>query len=215
MTMPSLSDLFRRCLQANYITLGHSADVAIERIGDTLYIYLECSDGGDDWRNNIDFPSRAYAHADGTTWRAHRGFLKVWGELEEYVAPLVADEKIGHIVTVGYSHGGALATLCHEYIWYHRPDLRERIEGYGFGAPRVIWGVYGQDILSRWQRFTVIRNIDDIVTHLPPRLLGYTHVGQMLEIGEKGRYSCTAAHRPENILAELERGGGFGFKCRY
>jgi hypothetical protein len=61
--------------------------------------------------------------------------------------------------------------------------------------------------LSRWERFTVIRNIDDIVTHLPPRALGYTHVGHVLEIGEKGTYSRVDAHRPENILAELKRAG--------
>ena len=203
----SLFELFEHCLRARYVTLSDSADVAVEYIDNTMYIYLECSDGGDDWRNNLDFPAKAYKRMGKTVWRAHRGFLKVWKAVEDYVAPLVADAAVQNIVTVGFSHGGALAVLCHEYVWYHRPDLRERIEGYGFGAPRVLWGVYSRDILSRWERFTVVRNIDDIVTHLPPRALGYTHVGRMLEIGEKGRYSPIDAHRPENILAELKWAG--------
>ena len=50
---------------------------------------------------------------------------------------------------------------------------------------------------------TVVRNIDDIVTHLPPKILGFTHVGKMLEIGKRGKYSSVDAHRPENIMREL------------
>lgn len=202
-----LSEYLRQCLDAYYTTLAEGADVAIERAGDRLTIYLEHSDGGDDWRNNLDFPTVPYRAADGIRWRAHRGFVRVWKVIEEHVATILADPTLQSIVTVGYSHGGALAVLCHEYIWYNRPDLRSHIKGYGFGAPRVVWGLYEQEFYDRWARFTVIRNIDDIVTHLPPRVLGYTHVGHMLEIGEKGRYTRVDAHRPENILKELERVG--------
>ena len=127
--------------------------------------------------------------------------------MESYLAYAIGDPAIEKIVTVGYSHGAALAVLCHEYIWYHRPDLRETIEGYGFGSPRVIWGALTADLQKRWAGFTIIRNLDDLVTHLPPAFLGYVHVGKMLEIGEEGKYSPADAHREENILKELERGG--------
>jgi hypothetical protein len=44
-------------------------------------------------------------------------------------------------VVVGYSHGGALAAFCHECVWFHRPDLREKgLLGYGFEAPRIYAG---------------------------------------------------------------------------
>lgn len=203
----TLTTLFRRCLDISYTTLADSADVATERVGTTLYIYLEHSDGGEDWRNNFDFPTVPYRPMDTHVWRAHRGFVRVWKRVEEYLVDTITDPTLDRIVTVGYSHGGALAVLCHEYVWYHRPDLHEHIEGYGFGAPRVVWGLLPTDLASRWERFTVIRNLDDIVTHLPPRALGYTHVGRMLEIGEEGRYSRVDAHRAENILVELERAG--------
>lgn len=200
-----LSALFQGCLDAPYVHLAESADCCFERQGETLYIYLQDSDGYEDWKNNLDFPARPYRRMGQTHWYAHRGFVKVWRAVEPYIASAVMDESVRRVVTVGYSHGGALAVLCHEYIWFHRPDLRAHIEGYGFGAPRVIWGVYGQEVMARWERFTVVRNIDDIVTHLPPRVLGYFHVGQLLAIGEKGRYSRIDAHRAENILAELHR----------
>ena len=206
-----LSTLFENCLRADYIHAGEGADYATVRRGGTLYVYLEASDGGEDWKNNLDFPTRAYCRGKECPFRAHRGFLRVWESAAKALAPALLEPTVKKIVTVGFSHGAALAVLCHEYVWYHRPDLRPVIEGYGFGCPRVLWGRLSLDLRARWARFTVIRNIDDLVTHLPPALLGYTHVGEMLEIGARGRYSRTDAHRPENILAELrawENGAG-------
>ncbi len=195
-----LSSLFEKCLRAPYIHADEGADYYTERLGTTLYIYLEASNGEEDWKNNLDFPTRAYCHGKECPFRAHRGFLRVWESLLPILVPVIADPAVRKIVTVGFSHGAALAVLCHEYAWYHRPDLRGVIEGYGFGCPRVIWGAYPAD---RWERFTVIRNVDDLVTHLPPAILGYTHVGEMIEIGARGRYSRIDAHRPENIAAAL------------
>jgi hypothetical protein len=137
-------------------------------------------------------------------WFAHRGFLKVWKSIEPHIEPLVKDETVKHITVVGYSHGAALAVFCHEYVWYHRPDLRDNLYGCGFGCPRVFWGIKTKQIKRRWERFAVIRNIDDIVTHVPPFLFGFSHVGAMIEVGQKGKYNSIDAHRPQNILAELE-----------
>lgn len=202
-----LTVLFEKCLNANYIHTPDSGDYATERIGNTMYIYLEHSNGNEDWKNNIDFPARPYKRMGKIVWRAHWGFLHVWKSIEPFLAEEIADPSIEKIVTVGYSHGAALAVLCHEYIWFHREDLRECIEGYGFGCPRVIWGRLTEDLKTRWCHFTVIRNLNDIVTHVPPAFLGYTHVGTMLTIGKAGNYSPVNAHRSEHILKELEKKG--------
>ena len=138
-----------------------------------------------------------------TVWFAHRGFLKVWKSIEPFIEKAILDKSLYNIVTVGFSHGAALAVLCHEFVWYNREDLRKKILGYGYGCPRVIWGLRNLSILSRWERFTVIRNIDDIVTHVPPTVFGYYHVGSLLEIGEREKYSAIDAHRPESYLKEL------------
>ncbi len=198
-----LSTLFENSINIDYTRVENTADYAIEHIGSTLYIYFEASSGINDWKNNLDFPARAYKRMGKTAWFAHSGFLSVWKILEAYISPYIFNPNINNIVTVGYSHGAAIAVLCHEYIWYHRPDLRDSFEGYGFGCPRVIWGELYKKTRQRWERFTVIRNIDDIVTHMPPSALGFSHIGRLLEIGESGKYSPTDAHRAENILAEL------------
>ena len=176
-----------------------------------MYVYLEHSSGAEDWQNNLDFVARPYKNMEGN-WQAHGGFVNVWKSVEDYIAPEILNENYRKITIVGYSHGAALAVLCHEYAFYHRPDIRENISGFGFGCPRVIFGRKSSEHERIWRNFTVIRNIDDMVTHLPPSILGFFHVGSMLEIGERGKYSRVDAHRPENILRELkiyEAKGGF------
>ena len=197
-----LSCLFEQCLTADYTRVGESVDYALKRQGDTLYLYLEDSDGCADWRANLDFPAVAYRRDGKTVFRAHRGFLKAWRTLEGAIAEAVLDPSLRAFTAVGYSHGAALAVLAHEYAWYHRKDLRPRLRGFGFGCPRVIF-MPSPSLYERWKSFTAVRNLGDIVTHLPPAILGYRHVGHLLEIGARGRYSPIDAHRPENILREL------------
>ena len=60
-------------------------------------------------------------------------------------------------------------------------------------------------VQNRWRNFTVVRNIDDLVTHLPPASMGYRHIGKLLEIGAKGRYADWDAHKAKNIEKELRR----------
>lgn len=200
----NLLQLFQECVNRKYIHVENSGDYSIERDGDSLYIYLECSNGIEDWKNNFNFPAKPYRRMGRAVWFAHRGFLKVWKSIEKYIEPYVQDETVKMVTVVGYSHGAALAVFCHEYIWYHRPDLRSKLFGYGFGCPRAFWGIKRKRVKQRWERFIVIRNIDDIVTHVPPSLLGFSHVGSIMEIGQKGTYNSIDAHRPDNIMTELE-----------
>lgn len=201
----TLSELFSWCLKIPYQQTGASANYALKRVGSTLYLFFEGSSGKNDWKNNLDFPAKAYKRMGKTVWFAHRGFLKVWKEIEPMLVGDIADLAFDKIVIVGYSHGGALAMLCHEYVWYHRPDLRGKIESYGFGAPRVFWGIKTRKLTERWNCYTVIRNINDLITRLPPVAFGYSHVGALLKIGEKGKYTAIEAHYAENILAELQK----------
>lgn len=200
-----LSELFEKCLTIRYTHVENSADYATERVGPILYIYFEASDGIVDWKNNFDFPAKPYKRMGRTIWFAHRGFLRVWKSIEAHAARELLDPSVKKIVVVGYSHGAAVAAFCHEYVWFNRPELRNSLEGYGFGCPRIFWGLRTKALKRRWERFVVVRNINDIVTHLPPAIFGFSHVGSLLKIGERKKYSCVDAHRPENLSAELKR----------
>ena len=198
-----LHSLFWACLEREYFETasGGSFDWILD--GRLLYIFFEKSDGAEDWLNNLDFFSQPYGEM-AEPWYCHGGFLRVWKEILPYLKEILANGELSCVVTVGYSHGAALALLCHEYLWFHRPDLRGRIFGYGFGCPRVVRGYVPRES-ERWRNFYVIRNIDDAVTHLPPSIFGFRHVGQLVEIGEAGKYTPIDAHRAENYLYELEK----------
>lgn len=193
--------LFRACLDCDYVEVENGGSYATLHDGGRLYIFFEKSNGEEDWRNNFGYHSVRYPRV-GETWFCHEGFLRVWESILPYIKENIENASEG-VICVGYSHGAALALLCHEYVWYKRPELRALSYGVGFGCPRVIWGNAPQD--ERWQSFFGVRNVGDIVTHLPPTVFGYRHVGNVIEIGKAGRYSPIDAHREESYIAELEK----------
>lgn len=209
--------LFELCLDAEYVSVEESGSFCLERKGDILYVLFEKSNGVRDWENNLDFASvvhtssnkndkiavAAYSDMD-EKWYCHGGFLRVWKSVLPYIEGALLDLEIRRIYCVGYSHGAALALLCHEYLWYNRQDIRESTFSFGFGCPRVIYGSVPRE-KERWANFYVIRNLDDIVTHLPLRILGYRHVGNLVEIGRRGSYSKIEAHMAENYILSLRR----------
>ena len=196
-----LSELFENCLTRSYKEASGEVSYAFECVGKTLYIYLEASNGISDWRRNLAFPAKAY-RTDKGIWFAHRGFLSAWKILRPIVLSQVLNQRPSTIVSLGYSHGAAIATLCHEYLFYHRLVPSDALFGFAFASPRVLWGRVDD---RRWEKFTVIRNRGDLVTHLPPLIFGFRHVGQILRIGEKGRYGQLEAHTPDAMLSELRR----------
>lgn len=198
-----LRALFESCLGADYQKTVIGGSWAHERSGDALFLYFEHSNGVLDWLHNLQFTATPYRDMQ-PNWECHTGFLRVWKSVRPHLEPLIADPTVREITIVGYSHGAALAVLCHEWVWFHRPDLRERLSGFGFGCPRVLFGCVPPALALRWDRFFVVRNLDDLVTHLPPRSLGFCHVGNLITVGAPDRYTPIDAHRPESYLAELQ-----------
>lgn len=195
-----LLKLFLSCLDADYTDAEGGGSYATVRDGERLYIFFEKSNGYEDWWNNLSYRAVPRGRKnDG--WLCHEGFLKVFEGIRPNIEKAIKSPTVKNIVTVGYSHGAALALLCHEYIWYTRVDLRNSIAGYGFGCPRVVWGRVKNE-KQRWRNFYVIRNIDDIVTHVPPAIFGYMHKGNLIEIGN-GDKNGIDAHRAENYIATL------------
>lgn len=107
----SLYDLLSRCVSVPYASAGVSANYALQREGQTLYVFFEKSNGANDWKRNLDFPAKPYKRMGRTMWFAHRGFLKVWKELEPILASPLSDPTVKKIVVTGYSHGAAVAML--------------------------------------------------------------------------------------------------------
>lgn len=192
---------FKKCLSLwrDYIDVENSASYYIERDGSKLTIYFEWSNGVVDWMNNFNFPAKPYRKMD-YLWFCHRGFLKVWKSIEPYIAPEILSLSTEKIDIVGYSHGGAIAQLCYEYVKFNRPDVE--VTGVGYGSPRVFWGFARKSVKRRFEGFVVVRNSKDIVTHLPPVLFGFRHICKVVKIGSYSR-GMIDDHREESYLESL------------
>ncbi len=195
--------LFEHCLTINYQTTSSGADYAVLREGDTLYLFFEHSRGSEDWLNNLNFRIRPY-HDMHPVWYCHAGFLRVFRSLLPHLLPVIKDPSVRQMFLVGYSHGGALAVLCHEAAVFHRPELARHITTLAYGAPRVLAAPIPHRVKKRFSGLYLIQHRGDIVTRLPPTLLGYRHVGSRVMIGESG-LSPIDAHRPESYLLALSR----------
>lgn len=198
MTLRALFELVR---SSSYIELENGASYQLLRNGTHLTVLFQESNGKLDWRANFAFAARPYKDMNEKWW-CHRGFLRMWKACEEQLEATLLNPEVTDITIAGYSHGAALAVLCHEWCVFHRPDIAASIHGYGFGCPRVLWRA-NKKVLDRWCNFTVVRCCKDLVTHLPPRLFGYKHVGLMRHIGRGAGYRPIKSHYPDKYLTEL------------
>ncbi len=201
--------LFLRCLNADYTHTPEGGDYALQLVAPRLYLLFEWSDGREDWHNNLTF-SAVKVNPDAPKdeqWHAHRGFLKVWNAMKEEVVEKITEatrqSPVRTITCVGYSHGAALSLLATEEL-SHLFGQHLSVEGYGFGCPRVVWGDLPDAVRQHLADFQTIRNIPDLVTHLPPTALGFRHVN-LTEIGQKGKYGPIEAHTSQSYIVELSK----------
>ncbi len=199
-----LCEIFERCLKASYIHVENDGSYATYKINDTRYILFQHSNGKGDWKNNFDFPSKAYKGMD-VPWKCHRGFLKVWKSVMPYVEAALEKSEYSSAVIVGYSHGAALSALCFEYVWYNYPEKRDALYGFSFGCPRIFFGNKNHTFLEeRFAKFVNIINSGDIVTKIPPAFLGYKHLGKLIHIGNSRNVLSVNAHKPDSYMNSLK-----------
>lgn len=193
---------FTKCfaLEDKYIHVKHKASYYVEDTGTKLTIYFEKSNGLTDWLNNFAFPAKPYRDMEHK-WYCHRGFLKVWKSIEKQLGPDIMNTGCKEIDIIGYSHGGAIAQLCYEYVKFNRPDVK--VTGVGFGSPRVLWGKVNDTVKQRFEGFVVVRNGKDLVTHLPPAAFGFHHVAEVLKVGKCKGLTGVKDHYPERYMAGL------------
>lgn len=204
----SIANLFKNTGEVSYTNYGDSVDMAFIEEANKLYIYLEGSYEISDWVLNFWFVKRPYKDMK-IPYKVHGGFLRCWKMIKDVVIAKISSKPYEKIIIVGYSHGAALAMLCHECVWYHRPDIRDKSYTLAIEGPRVYAGFkVKQELKERWDRFYLIRNGVDIVTHVPPKLFGFTHVGNIIEIGHKPSLRFIKDHYPQSVyyaIVEYEK----------
>ena len=125
--------------------------------------------------------------ADAKAWtvaceigRVHSGFERnvdlVWPELERHI-----HDNHRPVWFAGHSLGGAMAAVCAVRCKLSQiPSSPQAI--FSYGAPRVGNRPYASFLKIKHYRWV---NNNDLVPRIPPRILGYHHMGR--EIYEIGR----------------------------
>ena len=140
-----LDTLFYACAYTvKYETVGKDVNYAFVENDDTLIIYFQGSASLTDWIRNFWLFKKPYKNMK-IPYFVHSGFLKSWKEVEDIIIEKITEKKddefrFKQIISVGYSHGGPLSGLCHECVWFHRPDIKDNIFGFGFESPRFYHG---------------------------------------------------------------------------
>lgn len=120
------------------------------------------------------------------TARVHRGFRQALDHVWERLAKMV--ETSTEVWFTGHSLGGALATLASLRAREYLEDSQIHLHNYG--SPRVgdaDFAKHFQDA-DRSTGIAAIRfiNHEDLVTRVPPRALGYRHVGHIRYFNGEG-----------------------------
>jgi triacylglycerol lipase len=116
----------------------------------------------------------------------HRGFLRatkaVWFELSQKIKEF--QDNYQPIMVTGHSLGGALATLTAARMYEEGMALAAL---YTYGSPRVGDTYFSEKFNANFEgRAYRFVNDQDIVTRIPPRALGYKHVGKFLYFDAQG-----------------------------
>ena len=118
----------------------------------------------------------------------HRGFWNsledVWHDLYERYQTLKKEKHARPLFLTGHSLGGAMATMAAAKLVHE--DL-PFTSVYTFGQPRAMnreaSRIFNMECKSRFFRF---QHNNDIVTRIPARVMGYSHVGTYIYISEEG-----------------------------
>ncbi|MGN1121761.1 MAG: lipase family protein [Eubacteriales bacterium] len=167
------------------------------REGETI-IAFRGTDSHLNWHNNFLFAKRVipYGNPDSGI-RVHEGFLKTYKSVRKQIHALIPSGSCRVTVT-GHSLGAALAVLCAVDVQYNFPQ--KDVQAYVFGCPRVGNAAFARSYNKRVFKTLRVSNGNDIVTKVPPALLGYRHVGINIHTGALRlpfAFSFTA-HEPRN-----------------
>lgn len=125
-----------------------------------------------DWATDLDTVMIPWAEGG----RVHRGFAAalelIWADLVTALAAVP-----GRLLYTGHSLGAALATLA--------SSRRRPAALYTFGSPRVGDLAFGETLAGLAHRRFV--HCCDIVTRVPPEVLDFRHVGELVYVARDGR----------------------------
>lgn len=189
----NMKRLFYNCAYGvEYKQIGDSVNYAFVEQENTLYIYFQGSNSVSDWVFNFLFAKKVYG-----LFKVHRGFLHCYQQVRSLMLDKAYSKNYDEIVVVGYSHGGALCQLALQDLVYHFPNIS--VKGFAFESPRCL--KVPKKYRYMWDNLRVIRTNNDLITHLPPKIFGFSDLGTMIKV--KGDTSLVKGNLPKCIKSHF------------
>lgn len=140
--------------------------------GENVLVFPPTETAGD-WAQNFR-ANRKRLPWRFSLWKAHAGFADKYASVRRDILAALIEAKVESLIITGYSQGGALATLA---VLDIARELGISVYGVTFGAPRCVgWLAPTADIIR-------YETTGDPVPLLPPRWMGYKHIGERMVIG--------------------------------
>ena len=128
------------------------------------------------WKMDIPYGNKK------TRIRVHSGFYKAYNHfLVRDVIRKFITEEVKDIYITGHSYGAALAVLCALDLQYNFPD--RYFEVVTFGCPRIGNKHFAKSYNRRLVKTIRFENGNDLVTKIPPAIMGFRHAGIRIHIG--------------------------------
>lgn len=194
----TVKELFNRQLTGEWTTSGKDVQWRFSVVDGINLLEFQCTSTADDWIENLKFWPK-FTH---DSMFIHAGFCEMWRSISADIASKTFDiSKDAIFIITGYSQGSALATIsgyCFKALGYN-------VKLITFGCPRIFWG-YVPIKIRKLLFGTHYAVRGDIVTHLPPAILGYSRGGKCVRIGPKSMIKVEK-HEPvnyQNYLPDAE-----------
>jgi hypothetical protein len=166
-----------------HIADGLSISIGVEN--GVLWITFPGTSGKQAWLNNFKVWKKPYKRMRNL-WFAHAGFLSIWKALLPEVEEAIHTLLYYKIEVRGFSQGGAVAILCHEWLTYNKQIGKVSnvpVNTVVAGCPRV-FSIFGYATTSnRCENVLRIQFRGDGVCSIPPAIFCYRHVGNLVKVG--------------------------------
>lgn len=171
-----------------FAAVGFTAIRYLDRDGSQAYqletdddVVIACRGTEPNEWNDLRADANALTDLAETVGRVHRGFKRVVDDIWPDLEAALQDERRS-VWFCGHSLGAAMAQICAGLC--QLSDIAVvPCEVVTFGSPRVGTKRYIDNAKVRHLRWV---NNNDIVTRVPPRWLGYRHVGVRMYLDSNG-----------------------------
>jgi len=184
-----------------YFSAGHMEGVIIEKDGEEIVMVFGSNDFID-WFYNLSyrFKETPYPSVTKDEIKVHKGFYKSYLKIRDYTLQRFKDTE--NLIVYGQSLGAAVATFVALDLKYNYPKLNVT-KFATTGSPRV----GNQAFVDSFNKYVpnceryVCRK--DLVTLVPPKLFGFAHVVEAIQLGKRGLFPSIKDHMIKSYLEEL------------